>query len=160
MRAQVTPFRASSFTTRNYDRATLTCLRPPTSRRRVKTTLTRTHQYERIDHTGCDAALRTINPYGLPSQESRSSICRKQITNTSRIFYVGAGCAFIRVIYSAGAFSLKMTGSRYELPKYRRDAMENLIIKTDVTVPIITIFHMTPNINRMNRRNQFRCSCN
>lgn len=43
------------------------------------------------------------------------------------------------------AFSLKVTEPRRELPKYRRSAMENLIIKTDVTVSIITIFYTAPN---------------
>ena len=94
-----------------------------------------------------NATLRTVNLYRL-SQEPRSSICRKQITdNPSRIFYVGSGRAILQFIrrQSFAHSHWKWQTHDASYPKYRRSAMENLIIKTDVTVSIITIFYIAPN---------------
>lgn len=115
--------------------------------RRVKTALTRTHHDEWIDHAG--RTLRTVNPYRL-SQEPRSSICRKQITdNPSRIFYVGCTDARISPIYSSARLCRARSHWSWQGPRHDSQNIGGkwkiLIIKTDVTVPVITIFYIAPN---------------
>lgn len=136
----------------NYSRTTLTCLRPSTSPRRVKTDLTlRTHHDGWIDHAGATRRFVPLIFTDCPRSPDQAFVVSRLRIIRHEYFTLDpnarSGRAFRNLFVSEAlpcAFSLKVTSSRFEFPKYRRNAMENLIIKTDVMV-IITIFYISLN---------------